>query len=601
MAQLSNFWPLMRAAGLSLFLALAAVAQPLVGSVPTGLRPLGIAITTAGGSPGAGQLLSTPEYAVVANSGENSVTILGLTVNSQRIVTVSSSRKVEGIPAPYAVVACFGVALVSSPDDNSVSVLDAPSGAILGKFHVGPRPRSLACFQGGGVVSNQGDNTLVAFSLNPLKVTAVISGVPASEGLHGIAVFPDRTGDVAWVPSESANVVSLVDLSGFRVLVQIPVARPTTILTDVVGNKFVASAGDNAVLFVDDTLHVGGGWQNVPNPQDAVLPDAGAPFAVIGGQDAVFKFGEVVRGIPAPAAVARRSFGSYSLPCTIKPGCVNYARVLAYLVTSTGSNSVFIFTTEFLTPHDFGMANGASFRGVGAPGSLASIFLATAVNQSFRASSLPLPTTLGGVTVNFGGTLIQNTSGVTYSSTGAVAAPLLFVGPDQINFQIPEGLTTTTPLVQLTQANGDTRLTQVALSATSAPGIFTLLQNGQGQGAVLNTDFSQNGSPQFIVGAKPAAPGSVIQIFATGAGATNPPVAAGTAAPGSPLALTVAQPTVTIGGKTAQVQFSGLAPGFVGLWQINAVVPADATPGSAVPLLISAGGVTSNTVTIAVQ
>jgi len=70
---------------------------------------------------------------------------------------------------------------------------------------------------------------------------------------------------------------------------------------------------------------------------------------------------------------------------------------------------------------------------------------------------------------------------------------------------------------------------------------------------------------------------------------------------GSPLVLTVAQPTVTIGGKAARVQFSGLAPGFVGLWQINAEVPQDVTLGSAVPLQISAGGVSSNTVTIAVQ
>jgi len=49
------------------------------------------------------------------------------------------------------------------------------------------------------------------------------------------------------------------------------------------------------------------------------------------------------------------------------------------------------------------------------------------------------------------------------------------------------------------------------------------------------------------------------------------------------------------------VLFSGMAPGYVGLWQINAEVPQDVTPGTAVPLVISAGGVTSNTVTIAVQ
>ena len=74
---------------------------------------------------------------------------------------------------------------------------------------------------------------------------------------------------------------------------------------------------------------------------------------------------------------------------------------------------------------------------------------------------------------------------------------------------------------------------------------------------------------------------------------------------GNPLVFTRVQPTVTIGGQTARVLFSGMAPGWVGLWQINvqipAEIPASVTPGSAVPLTITADGVTSNTVTIAVE
>jgi minor extracellular serine protease Vpr len=58
---------------------------------------------------------------------------------------------------------------------------------------------------------------------------------------------------------------------------------------------------------------------------------------------------------------------------------------------------------------------------------------------------------------------------------------------------------------------------------------------------------------------------------------------------------------VTIGGVTAPLKFSGMAPGYVGLWQINADVPASVAPSSAVPLSVSIGGTSSNTVTIAVQ
>jgi uncharacterized protein (TIGR03437 family) len=58
---------------------------------------------------------------------------------------------------------------------------------------------------------------------------------------------------------------------------------------------------------------------------------------------------------------------------------------------------------------------------------------------------------------------------------------------------------------------------------------------------------------------------------------------------------------VTIGGLAANVQFSGLAPGYVGLYQVNAQVPAGSATGSAVPVVISMNGVTSNTVTMAVE
>lgn len=184
-----------------------------------------------------------------------------------------------------------------------------------------------------------------------------------------------------------------------------------------------------------------------------------------------------------------------------------------------------------------------------------------------------------------------------YSSTGSFQAALLFVGPNQVNFQVPPGIGPGNSIAaQLTRPDGSTLLSTVSIAAI-APGIFSVLQNGQGQAAVLN----QDNSPNF--GTNPAARGSVIQIFATGAGLTTPVLAAGEAAPGggSPLIFTQVTPTVTIGSKNAEVTFSGLAPGFVGLWQINARIPADVTPGLALPLVVSAGGLTSNVVTVAVQ
>jgi uncharacterized protein (TIGR03437 family) len=97
-----------------------------------------------------------------------------------------------------------------------------------------------------------------------------------------------------------------------------------------------------------------------------------------------------------------------------------------------------------------------------------------------------------------------------------------------------------------------------------------------------------------------AAAGQVVVIYCTGLGATTPAVASGQAAPSNPLARIDSPPVVTIGGAPATVQFAGMTPGLVGLYQLNVVVPAGVS-GAAVPVAITHQGVTSNTVTIVVR
>jgi uncharacterized protein (TIGR03437 family) len=75
----------------------------------------------------------------------------------------------------------------------------------------------------------------------------------------------------------------------------------------------------------------------------------------------------------------------------------------------------------------------------------------------------------------------------------------------------------------------------------------------------------------------------------------------GDAATASPTIATAAAPVVTIGGKEATILFSGLAPGYVGLWQLNVKVPIDAPVGAAVELIVRYGGKNSSRVTIAVE
>lgn len=237
-----------------------------------------------------------------------------------------------------------------------------------------------------------------------------------------------------------------------------------------------------------------------------------------------------------------------------------------------------------------GMVNGASFA-AGAPvaaGSIVSAFGSDLTTANFAAAAVPLPTNLGGLSVTMNGT----------------PAPLFFAGSGQVNLQVPwEVAGQNTATIVASQNGVPVSQTTVALAA-ARPGIFSTNSQGSGQGAILIANTADLVAPANAIPgrtSRPATRGETITIFATGLGAVSNRPATGAAGPGGPLALTAATPTVTIGGVNATVSFSGLAPGFVGLYQVNVAVPLTAPQNGAVPVVLSVGGVASNTVTIAVQ
>ena len=108
----------------------------------------------------------------------------------------------------------------------------------------------------------------------------------------------------------------------------------------------------------------------------------------------------------------------------------------------------------------------------------------------------------------------------------------------------------------------------------------------------MNPDGSINASDH------PAKPGDVIVLYMTGQGAVSNPIPTGAPALGSPLSLTLATTTATIGGTNAEVLFSGLAPGFVGLLQVNIRIPNVAAGDQ--PLVVTIGGAASKSALITV-
>jgi uncharacterized protein (TIGR03437 family) len=222
-----------------------------------------------------------------------------------------------------------------------------------------------------------------------------------------------------------------------------------------------------------------------------------------------------------------------------------------------------------------GVVNAASFTAKFSPGALASVFGTnfTGAGLDAAAQSLPLASSLGGVSVLVNG----------------VAAPVLYSSTTQINFQIPwETKPGTATVVVSTNgfASGSASITVVA----AAPELFV-----QGShAAALNSDFSLNSS------SNPAAAGATILAYLTGAGAvSNQPADGAAAGSGSDISDVTSTVTATIGGQTADVSFAGLAPGFVGLWQVNVVVPAGVAQGD-LPLTVSVGGQTSNSANVSV-
>lgn len=202
-------------------------------------------------------------------------------------------------------------------------------------------------------------------------------------------------------------------------------------------------------------------------------------------------------------------------------------------------------------------------------------------------SGRELPLSLSSVSVSFDNP----------SQRVSAAGRLQFVSENQINVQIPwecAGLAT----VQMKVSIGEfsSAIQTINLRAAN-PAPFEYFEPGTNRRYVAALD----GNFSLISGSNPVRRGQVAQLYVNGLGAVNATPGNGQVTPANPLPSTNATPQVTIGGRVAQLLFSGLAPGIVGLYQVNVIVPNDAPTGPEVELSIIQSGVTARTSRIAVQ
>ena len=231
-----------------------------------------------------------------------------------------------------------------------------------------------------------------------------------------------------------------------------------------------------------------------------------------------------------------------------------------------------------------GIVNAASYvTGGVAPGEMITIFgsgLGPATLAPLQTDQRGyVSTTLGGTQVLFDGT----------------PAPLIYSLAGQVSAVVPyETFGKSSTQVQVV-FQGQSSSTVSVPVVTALPGIFTLNSSGSGPGAIVNQDGTVNSA------ANPAAAGSIVMIFATGEGQTNPDGTDGKP-DGFPAPAPIAPVSATIGGLNADVQYAGGVAGLVaGFLQVNVRLPSGVSTSSAVPVILSIGGKSSQAnVTLAV-
>jgi uncharacterized protein (TIGR03437 family) len=276
--------------------------------------------------------------------------------------------------------------------------------------------------------------------------------------------------------------------------------------------------------------------------------------------------------------------GTYYIGVSANASAASYTLQVTSQHPNIQSNNVSVTTV-----------NAASYQSSVAADSIVSAFGTQLATGSAGATSLPLPTSLGGTTVTVNGT----------------PAGLLFVSPMQINYVLPAGIPDGTANVVVT--NGGI-VSQGTLSvSTVAPSLFTANSDGLGAPAAVlfrlksNNDQSYEVVVQFDSGQGRYVPTPIVRaagdrlfLFLYGTGFRSAPNSDGNS--GNGVAESV---QATVGGVAADVLYAGPAPGFIGLDQINIEIPASVAAGSSISLLLRVSNgqslVQANAVTIAIE
>ena len=407
---------------------------------------------------------------------------------------------------------------------------------------------------------------------------------------------------------------------------------PQGLCLDSASNLYVADAGSHRVLVY---------------PNTGAAPSAGLPASTVIGQPdfAAGSPGAGATGLNAPMDLALDSAGNIYISDSGNNRVAVFPSLLALLTTSASAYLAVGQTNISGNTPDWNSTNGlATPEGLSGPAGIFvdrrdTLYVGDAgnnrvvhflkpvlgvVNAASFGTSVPVGqgawSTLYGSGLSTG-TQLASTSTLPTALAGRelvvnddLKAPLYYFGPGQVNFVLPyKAPVGTQRIAARVSDTGEYIAGGSVVIAAYSPAFFTHDQNGQGQAAALNQDNTVNSA------SNPAKLGSVVQLFGTGQGPLTATVADGVPAPAN--ARTVAVPTsdantclnqqpsvcVALGGSgggavLGEIQYSGLAPGLVGVWQLNVKLPSSGLLGNSVSVVALVGGPNkSNLVTIAVK
>jgi uncharacterized protein (TIGR03437 family) len=363
---------------------------------------------------------------------------------------------------------------------------------------------------------------------------------------------------------------------------------PSAVAVDRDGNLFVADAGNHRIRRISPDSSLGPAViSTVPDANAAlwhtpagVAVDAGGNLYISDQDDQrVFRVepnGRVTTIAGTGSAGFSGDFGAALETMLSGPQGLAVDASGSIYICDTGNNRIRKLTASAVAPppaSSTSVVNAASLTAASvAPGEIVSLMgNGIGPQQPVQAdlSSGLAPLQLGGAQVLFNG----------------IPAPLLYVGPNQVNAQTPYGIAGVSTVQIEIIGQGVTRAKTSAAVSASSPAIFAIA-NGAGQAAALNEDGTLN-SPS-----NPAARGSIVTLFATGDGVRTPPAVDGAAAPW-PAPAPVLPVEVRIGDYVADIAYAGAAPGLIGVLQINARVPSGYAPGGALTVTVQVGSAIS--------